>query len=102
MTTDRTSSVVDRLWNRLEARYDTESSGCGCAADEADAEVIAASGLDGAAIVAYRRGDRTMGDLVARLDVDVDPATVDDLGDLAAAIENRLDRSADRDGRTEA
>lgn len=87
MSEDTDVTVVDRLWNRLESRYGDTGGGCDCLDDRTDATALADSPLSAADLRAYRNGDREMADLVDRLDLAVDPADLDDLADLVAALE---------------
>lgn len=80
-------SIFDRVWDRLEDRYETDDVGCGC---DVSAEAVTAlddSALSREDIAAYRRNEITMPELLADLDLDVDPAAVDGLTGLAEALE---------------
>jgi hypothetical protein len=86
MPTDDSTSLLDRVWNRLDDRYDDGTVACDCAGSGDAVAAFEESALTRADVAAYRQGDASMDDLVAAVDVDLDPATVDDLADLADAL----------------
>ncbi|WP_435345971.1 hypothetical protein [Haloarchaeobius sp. HRN-SO-5] len=91
MPTDTNQSVLDRLWSRLEDRYGTDDVGCRCDASGEAQSVLDRTSLTRDDVAAYQRGERTMADLTAKLDVDLDPDRIDDartlFEELAAAFE---------------
>jgi hypothetical protein len=91
MPTETNQSVFDRLWNSLEDRYDTDDVGCGCGASGEARSVLEQSSLTREDVAAYQRGEVTMAELTATVDVDLDPDRIDDartlVEELAAAIE---------------
>lgn len=90
MSTD-TDSWLERVWRRLESRYEAEPVGCDCA-DATDAvRALERSGLTREDLAAYRRGERSMADLAAKADADLDPGAIDDLETLATELARALD-----------
>lgn len=91
MPTETNQSVFDRLWNSLEDRYDTEDVGCGCGANGEAERVLEQTSLTREDVAAYQRGELTMTELTATVDVDLDPDRIDDartlVEELAAAVE---------------
>lgn len=88
MTDDRSSSLFDRMWNRLETRYGSEDVDCDCAVASDEIAALEASPLTRVDLEAYRRGDATVDDLVAEVEADLDAEAIDDLRDLADVLAN--------------
>lgn len=78
-------SLLDRVWDRLQNRYEIDGDGCSCSVDDETVAALERSDLTGADIDAYRRGDVSLAELVGQLDVEVDPTDIDDRPDLAEA-----------------
>lgn len=87
MSENRSGAVLDRLWNKLEERYGATEGGCGCVDPSTSVEALRESQLTRADLDAYRDGELSMADLVSALDADLDPGRIDDVDDLAAALE---------------
>jgi hypothetical protein len=91
MPTETNQSVFDRLWNSLEDRYDTNDVGCGCGASGETESILEQTSLTRDDVVAYQRGEVTMAELTAKVDVDLDPDQIEDartlVEELAAAVE---------------
>ena len=91
MPTETNQSVFDRLWNSLEDRYATDDVGCGCGASGEAERVLEQTSLTREDVAAYQRGELTMTELTAKVDVDLDPDRVENartlVEELAAAVE---------------
>lgn len=90
MSTD-TDSWLERVWRRLESRYDTETVGCACADGTDAVRALERSPLTREDLAAYQRDEVTMAELTAKADADLDPGAIDDLGTLAAELTRALD-----------
>lgn len=95
MSEQENPSTLDRLWNRLEARYgadELDDVGCDCAASPDAIDAFESSSLTRADVEAYENGDATMADLVSRVDADVDPGAIDGVDQLALALDRARQR----------
>lgn len=101
MSDGRSTTALDRLWSRLEERYGADEVGCDCLPAGERVAVLEGGGLTRRDLADYRNGDARIAELVAKLDVDVDPEHVDDLDDLVDALEDadEIQGSADASGR---
>lgn len=97
MPSDSTTSPAERLWNWLDDRYSGDGGGCGCDVSSGAADALREAGLDREDVAAYRDGDVGIDHLATR--VGVGAGAVDDLPELAGAVEAEGDEPA-RDGTT--
>ncbi len=79
-------SLLGRVWVRLEDRYETDDVGCSCTVPAESVITLDESDLSPGDIAAYRRNELSMADLIAKLDIDEDPAAIDDLAGLVEAL----------------
>lgn len=93
MSTD-TDSWLERVWRRLESRYETEPTGCDCGDATGAVRALERSRLSREDLAAYQRGELSMADLTAKVDADLDPGAIDGLGTLATELTRALDVDA--------